>query len=154
MLTPTALGVTEGETFETYTVELATEPSGAEVTVTVGGADRHRPDRGQRQPDVHGQHLEHRPDGSSACRPGRRRNSDDSATLTHTGSGGGYGSVTEDLPVTVTDNDTAGIVLFPIVLVELSTEPSGQVPGTLTVRAGQRSLTECSEAAAQPTRWS
>ena len=38
-----------------------------------GRSDRHRPDRGQRQPDVHGQHLEHRPDGSSACRPGRRR---------------------------------------------------------------------------------
>ena len=33
------------------------------------------------------------------------------ATLTHTASGGDYANVTRDLPVTVTDNDTASIVL-------------------------------------------
>ena len=68
--------------------------------------------------------------------------SNDSATLSHTATGADYGSVTEDLPVTVTDNDTAAIVLSPTTLrvteggnatytVELATEPSGQV--TVTV---------------------
>ena len=73
----------------------------------------------------------------------------DSETLSHTASDGGYGSVTEDLPVTVTDSDTAGIVLTPTTLrvteggsatytVELATEPSGQV--TVTVGGSQPAL--------------
>ena len=33
------------------------------------------------------------------------------ATLTHTASGGDYANVTRDLPVTVTENDTAGLVI-------------------------------------------
>ena len=33
---------------------------------------------------------------------------EDTATLTHTASGGDYASVSKDLPVTVTDNDTPG----------------------------------------------
>ena len=37
---------------------------------------------------------------------------DDVATLTHTASGGDYGSITVDLAVTVTDNDI-GLVLTP-----------------------------------------
>ena len=36
---------------------------------------------------------------------------EDTATLTHTASGGDYASVSKDLPVTVTDNDTPGLVL-------------------------------------------
>ena len=75
----------------------------------------------------------------------------DSATLSHTGSGADYGSVTEDLPVTVTDDDSAGIVLTPTTLrvteggsttytVELSTQPSGQV----TVTVGGASGTDLS----------
>ena len=135
VLTPTTLRVTEGGS-ASYTVELATEPSG-QVTVTVGGASRHRPDRGQRrQPDVHRQHLEHGPDGRSACRQDDD-GSNDSATLSHTASGADYGSVTEDLPVTVTDDDTAGIVLTPTTLrvteggsatytVELATSPAAR----------------------------
>ena len=35
----------------------------------------------------------------------------DTATLTHTASGGDYASITADLAVTVTDTDTADIVL-------------------------------------------
>ena len=38
---------------------------------------------------------------------------DDEVTLAHTASGGDYGSVTEDLPVTVDDDDTAGLVVAP-----------------------------------------
>ena len=139
VLTPTALGVTEGES-ETYTVELATEPSG-QVTVTVGGATG--TDLTVVTPSLTFtastwntvQTVEVRADEDDD-------GTDDPATLTHTGAGGGYGSVTEDLPVTVTDNDSAGIVLTPTTLgvtegssatytVELTTEPSGEV--TVTV---------------------
>ena len=38
---------------------------------------------------------------------------DDEVTLAHTASGGDYGSVTEDLPVTVDDGDTVGLVVDP-----------------------------------------
>ena len=38
---------------------------------------------------------------------------DDEVTLAHTASGGDYGSVTEDLPVTVEDGDTVGLVVDP-----------------------------------------
>ena len=139
VLTPTALGVTEGES-ETYTVELATEPSG-EVTVTVGGAPG--TDLTVVTPSLTFTASTWNTAQTVAVRAGQDDDgTNDSATLTHTGSGGGYGSVTEDLPVTVTDNDTAGIVLFPTALqvteggsatytVELATEPSGQV--TVTV---------------------
>ena len=39
---------------------------------------------------------------------------DDEVTLAHTASGGDYGSVTEDLPVTVDDDDTVGLVVDPV----------------------------------------
>ena len=39
---------------------------------------------------------------------------DDEVTLAHTASGGDYGSVTEDLPVTVADGDTVGLVVDPV----------------------------------------
>ena len=39
---------------------------------------------------------------------------DDEVTLAHTASGGDYGSVTEDLPVTVEDGDTVGLVVDPM----------------------------------------
>ena len=149
VLTPTALGVTEGGS-ATYTVELATEPSG-QVTVTVGGTT------GTDLTVVSGGSLTFTASTWNTAqtvevRAGQDDDaSDDSATLTHTGAGGGYGSVTRNLPVTVTDNDTAGIVLFPTALgvtegdsatytVELATEPSGQV--TVTVGgAGGTDLT-------------
>ena len=60
--------------------------------------------------------------------------------MTHTASGGDYVNVTEDLPVTVTDDDTADIVLSKTDLtvtegdaagtsytVALATKPSGSV---------------------------
>ena len=139
VLTPTTLRVTEGGS-ATYTVELATEPSG-QVTVTVGGAT------GTDLTVVKSSLTFTASTWNTAqtveVRAGQDDDgSDDSETLTHTASGADYGSVTEDLPVTVTDNDTAGIVLTPTTLrvteggsatytVELATEPSGEV--TVTV---------------------
>ena len=140
VLTPTTLRVTEGGS-TTYTVELATEPSG-QVTVTVGGAS------GTDLTVVNGGSLTFTDSTWNTAQTVEVRagqdddGSDDSATLSHTASGADYGSVTEDLPVTVTDDDTAGIVLTPTTLrvteggsatytVELATEPSGEV--TVTV---------------------
>ena len=68
------------------------------------------------------------------------------ATLTHTASGGDYANVTRDLPVTVTDNDTAGVTIEPTVLsvvagrsneytVKLATQPTGEVTVTISGHA-------------------
>ncbi len=72
---------------------------------------------------------------------------DDEVTLAHTASGGDYGSVTEDLPVTVDDGDTVGLVVAPDAVtvaeggsasytVKLATEPSATVTVTVTGHAG------------------
>ena len=71
------------------------------------------------------------------------------ATLTHTASGGGYVSISAGLTVTVTDDDTAGVVLSETGLtvtegdaagssytVKLATEPSGEVTVTVSGHAG------------------
>ncbi len=73
----------------------------------------------------------------------------DTGTLTHTASGGDYVNVTKDLPVTVTDDDTAGVVLSETGLtvtegdaagssytVKLVTEPTGSVSVSITGQAG------------------
>ena len=55
---------------------------------------------------------------------------DDEVTLAHTASGGDYGSVTEDLPVTVADGDTVGLVVRPTATrweLVVATEPSATV---------------------------
>ena len=68
----------------------------------------------------------------------------DTGTVTHTVSGGDYGSVTAaDVAVTVTDNDTAGVTVSPTTLpvnegstrtytVALNTQPSGSVTVAIT----------------------
>ena len=72
------------------------------------------------------------------------------ATLTHTISGGGYGSTTvPDLEVSITENDSAGLVISKDNLtvgeggaagssytVALATEPSGSVTVSITGHAG------------------
>ena len=68
------------------------------------------------------------------------------ATLTHTASGGDYANVTRDLPVTVTENDTAGVTIEPAALsvvagrsneytVALATQPTGDVTVTISGHA-------------------
>ena len=105
-LTPTTPTLTEGAT-TTYTVALATEPTGP-VTVTIAGHGDVTPapttlsftttDWATAQTVT----LTAAEDDDAA---------DDVATLMHTASGGDYASVTADLAVTVTDNDTAGLTL-------------------------------------------
>ena len=73
----------------------------------------------------------------------------DTATLTHTASGGDYAGITAELPVTVTDDDSAAIVLSETDLtvtegysagssytVKLATEPSGSVIVTISGHDG------------------
>ena len=67
---------------------------------------------------------------------------DESATLSHTASGGDYGTVTGNVAVTVTDTDTAGLVFDPASVtvnegesatytVKLATQPSAAVTVTI-----------------------
>ena len=73
---------------------------------------------------------------------------DDEVTLTHTASGGGYGSVTaKTVIVTITENDTAGMTIDPASLtmteggaknytVRLDSEPTADVAVAITGHAG------------------
>ena len=71
----------------------------------------------------------------------------DTAVLTHTASGGGYAGLTHELSVTVTDDDTAAIVLTPAALameesqeatyaVSLATQPTVTVTVAISGHAG------------------
>ena len=149
VLSPESLGLAEG-TKESYTVALATQPS-ADVTVAITGHTgtdltldetsltftNTTWDTPQTVTVTAGQ------DGDTA---------DDTATLAHTASGGGYVSVTGDVTVTVTDDDTRGVTVSEGTLaideggtgtytVVLDAQPTGPVtvtpssddPGAVTV---------------------
>ncbi len=139
LLTPTSLTIDEGSN-ETYTVKLATLPS-ADVTVTIripSGTDLSLDKKTLTfttntwsSPQTVIVTAGQDPDGAN-----------DTATLTHTASGGDYGSVRADLSVTVTDNDPVGMVLSPVLLevnegesatytVKLETQPTGNVTVTI-----------------------
>ncbi len=64
---------------------------------------------------------------------------DDDATLTHTASGADYGSVRKDLPVTVTDDDEADLVISP----PSPTVNEGGVKRKLHGDAGHAAFIEC-----------
>ena len=131
---PTALSVVAGRSNE-YTLALATEPTG-EVTVTISGhastdvtLDKttltFTVDNWATAQMVTVE-AGHDDDGAA-----------DTATLTHTASGGDYASVSNTLPVTVTDDDAADVTIEPTALsvvagrsneytVALATEPTGR----------------------------
>ena len=149
---PAAVTVVE-EASATYTVALSSQPDG-NVTVTVGGASGEVTfDTDSTTPGTQTTALTFSTTNWStprtvtvlAAADGDTAN--DSATLTHTASGGGYGSVTGDVAVTVTDNDTPGLVLDPTSLtvaeggsgaytVALATEPTGNVTVTVAGASG------------------
>ena len=145
---PEALEVPEGSS-ETYTVVLATEPTGP-VTVTVGGATV--------EVTVAPKILTFTmSEWSTAQTVTVSAAEDDDAvvdaavTLTHTVSGGGYDGVTAaDVEVTVIENDFVGVTVAPEVLevleggsetytVVLDAEPTG--PVTVTVEGAAGDLT-------------
>ena len=148
VLSETGLTVTEGDAAgSSYTVTLATEPSGT-VTVTISGHDG-------ADLTLDKTTLTFTVDNWNAAQTVTVKASqdndaaNDTATLTHTASGGDYAGITADLPVTVTDDDTAGVVLSETDLtvtegdaagtsytVKLATRPSGTVTVSITGHDG------------------
>ena len=144
VLSPTSLGVAEGDN-ESYTVKLATEPTNT-VTVAISGQsgtdltldDASLTFTTSTWNDAQTVTVTAGEDPDTA---------NDTATLTHTASGGGYGNVEADLAVTVTDNDTPGLVLSPTSLtvaegddasytVRLATEPTNTVTVAISGQSG------------------
>ena len=139
VLSESSLGVAEGGE-QAYTVKLATEPMGP-VTVTLGGTSGSdlTLDKTSLTFTATTWSVAQTVTVSAAD---DNDSTNDEATLTHTASGGGYGAVSKDLPVTVTDNDTPGLVLSASSLevpedgakaytVKLATQPTGTVTVTL-----------------------
>ena len=153
VLDPASLTVEEGSaTGASYTVKLSHQPSGA-VTVTIGGHSGTALSISGTTLNASDELTFTASNWSAAQTVTVKADNDDNAAseslkLTHTPSGGGY-STAADLPVTVTDDDTAAIVLDPVSLsveegdttgvsytVELSTQPSETVTVTIGGHAG------------------
>ena len=127
-LSATSLNPVEGNTGgTTYTVRLTSQPTAA-VTVTIGG-------HADTDLTLSAATLTFTPTNWNSgqtvtVKAGEDDDAhDDTATLTHTASGGDYKDVTKDLSVTVADDETAAIVLS-----ESSLEPVENATGaTYTV---------------------
>ena len=152
VLSETGLTVTEGDAAgSSYTVKLATRPSDS-VTVSITGHDG--TDLSLSGTTLSSSTLAFTVDNwdtaqTVTVKAGEDADgANDTGTLTHTASGGDYVTVTKDLPVTVTDDDTAGIVLSETDLtvtegdaagssytVKLTTQPSGSVTVSITGQA-------------------
>ena len=103
VLSPTSLDVPEAGS-ASYTVKLATLPT-AEVTVSIGGASGTDLSLSRMSLTFTTSNW----DTAQSVTVSAARDSDathDSATLTHTATGGDYGTVSADLAVTVTDTTT------------------------------------------------
>ena len=143
LISPLSLTVPEGET-ETYTVALVTQPSAA-VTIAIGGfsgtslsvnnevTNLSFTDSNWAIPQTVSVIANHDADAT-----------DETVTLTHTASGGGYSGITQSVTVTVTDDETAGIELSASSLtlaegdsdsytVALTSEPTGTVTVTVSI---------------------
>ena len=151
VLSKTDLAVTEGDAAGmSYTVALATQPSGS-VSVSITG--HAGTDLSLSGPTLNSGTLTFTTGNWATAqtvtvKAGQDDDgvTDDVATLTHTASGGGYVNVTKDLPVTVTENDSAGVTIEPTALsvvagrsngytVALVTQPTGDVSVTISGHA-------------------
>ena len=150
VLSKTDLAVTEGDAAgETYTVALTTQPSDS-VSVSITGHSG--TDLSLSGHTLSSDTLTFTVDDwdvgqTVTVKAGQDDDAvNDAATLTHTASGGDYVTVTRDLPVTVTDDDTAGVTIEPTELsvvagrsneytVKLATEPTGEVTVTISGHA-------------------
>ena len=105
-----------GRRSSSYTVKLATEPT-ASVTVAISG--HAGTDLTFSGPNLNGDTLTFTPSNWNTARTVRVAASHDSdgvndtATLTHTASGGEYAGLTDEPSVTVTDDGTPAVVLTP-----------------------------------------
>ena len=154
VLSETDLAVTEGDAAgSTYTVKLATQPSG---TVSVSITGQVSTDLSLSGTTLNSNMLTFTVENWNTAqtvtvKAGQDNDGavNDTATLTHTASGGDYVNVTKDLPVSITDDDTADIVLSETDLtvtegvaagssytVKLATQPTGEVTVTVSGHAG------------------
>ena len=162
VLSESSLEVGEGAD-GSYTVKLSAEPS-ADVTVRIEGASG-------TDLTLDSSRLTFTPSTWSTAQTvtvsaGEDADlADDEATLTHTASGGGYGSASEDLDVTVVDDETAGIVLSESSLevgegadgsytVKLSAEPSADVTVRIEGASGTDLTLDSSRLTFTPSTWS
>ena len=145
------LTVTEGYSAgSSYTVALATEPTG-EVTVTVSGHAGTDLSLSGTSSDMLTFTVDNWNTAQTVTvKAGQDDDAvNDTATLTHTASGGDYANLTVDLPVTVTDDDTPGVVLSETGVtvtegdaagssytVKLATRPSGTVTVSISGHDG------------------
>ena len=120
VISPASLTVTEEDTTGAdYTVKLASQPSGA-VTVTLSGLSGTDLTLSGTTLNADGEHTLSFTDSNwdTAQTVTVKSNHDadpfdDNVFLLHRATGGGYDSASRTLPVTVTDNDTAAVVLTP-----------------------------------------
>ena len=143
VLSRPSLTLTEGDAAGmTYTVRLATEPSGS-VSVSITG---HSGTDLTLSTTTLTFTVDDWDDAQTVTVTAEEDDdgvTDAVATLTHTASGGDYANVTRDLPVTVRENDTAGVTIEPTALsvvagrsneytVALATQPTGEVTVTIS----------------------
>ena len=161
MLSENSLEVNEGES-ATYTVKLETQPTG-NVTVTIGGWPG--TDLSLNRTSV--TFTRSTWNSPQTVRVTARTDADmanDSETLTHTASGGDYGSVTKDLPVAVTDKDVPNLFLSPGSLtidegddktytLKLATLPTGDVTVTIGGISGTVLTLDKNELTFTTTTW-
>ena len=158
---PTSLEITETDaaTTGTYTIELASAPSG-DVTVTITVASGGSDDVTVADTDAGTAGVQNTLTFTTGDWDTEQTVTvnvaadgdpdDDSATLAHSASGGGYGSVTGSVAVTVDDDDTKGVELSSITIsasenagtttytVALGTAPAADV--TLTIASDDTSV--------------
>ena len=143
VVTPSAVTVGEGGSAK-YTVALATEPT---ATVTVAITGHAATDVGLDAASLEFTTTTWNEAQTVTVSAGQDDDgANDVVTLAHTASGGDYGSVSKDVVVTVTDDDTAGLVVTPSAVtvgeggsakytVELATEPTATVTVAITGHA-------------------
>ena len=148
VLSEPGLTLTEGDAVgSSYTVKLATKPSGTVSVSITGHADT---DLSLDKTTLTFIVNDWATPQTVTVEAGQDDDTvNDAATLTHTASGGDYVNVTKDLPVTVTENDTAGLVISKDNLtvgegdaagmtytVALATRPSDSVAVSITGHSG------------------
>ena len=141
-VSPTSLPVNEGST-ATYTIVLDTQPTSG-VTVTINDPTDNTDVTADPASLSFSTSNWSTPQTVTVRASEDADSAQDTATVTHTVSGGDYASVTaSDVAVTVPDNDTAGITVSPTMLtvpegdtrtytVALNTQPTGSVTVGIT----------------------
>ena len=123
-VSPTTLTVNEGST-ATYTIVLDTQPTSG-VTVTINDPTDNTDVTADPASLSFSTSNWSTPQTVTVRASEDADSAQDTATVTHTVSGGDYGSVTAaDVAVTVTDNDTAGVTVSPTSLTVTEEDPTG-----------------------------